>query len=69
MKSFLIKMEDEDGKILTVQVMEIYSQEKKYYARIPPVEFNIAIALQRRFCRVKLIYYQSENRWALDFRI
>ncbi len=53
----MIKMEDEDGEILTVQVMEICLQEKKNYARSPSVEFNIGIELQRRFCSVKLIYY------------
>ncbi len=66
-KPFLIKMEDEDGEILTVQVLEIYSQEKKNYAGTPSVEFNIGIELQNRFRRVKLIYYQSENRWVLNF--
>ncbi len=64
----MIKMEDEDGEILTVQVMEICLQEKKNYARSPSVEFNIGIELQRRFCSVKLIYYQSENRWVFNFR-
>jgi len=68
-KPFLIKMEEEDGEILTVQVLEIYSQEKKNYAGTPSVEFDVGIELQSRFCRVKLIYYQSENRWVLNFRI
>ncbi len=45
-----------------------HSQEKRNYAGTPSVEFNIGIELQSRFRRVKLIYYQSENRWVLNFR-
>ncbi len=68
MKTFLLKIEEEDGEILTVQVMEIYSQEKKNYVGPLSVEFGIGIELQSRLRRVKLIYYQSENRWVFNFR-
>ena len=64
----MIKLQDEEGEIQTVRPIYVHSQTKKNYAGTPSIEFDCTIEIQQRSYRVWLIYFQSENRWVLNFR-
>ncbi len=64
----LIKLEDEEGAVQTVNQIRIHSQERKKYAGIPSIEYDCTLVLQERSMRARLIYYMTENRWVLNFR-
>ena len=64
----MLKMEDENGEIRTIREITIHAQEKKRYAGIPSLEYDCTLVLQGRCVRAWLIYYQSENRWVINFR-
>ncbi len=64
----MLKLQDEEGEIQTVRDITVHSQEKKKYAGIPSIEYDCTLALHGKKIRVWLIYYQSENRWVLNFR-
>ena len=44
------------------------NQEAKMYAGIPSVEFDCTIVIMKQKIPVKLLYFQTENRWALNYR-
>lgn len=64
----LLKIQDENGEIQTIREITVHSQEKKKYAGIPSIEYDCTLVLYGRSIRVWLIYYQSENRWIINFR-
>ena len=64
----MLKVQDEDGEIRTVRQIKVHFQEEKMYAGVPSVEFNCTITILEQQINVWLIYYKSENRWALVFR-
>ena len=64
----MLKIEDEDGAVQTIREITVHSQEKKQYAGIPSIEYDCTLVLQGRKVRAWLIYYQSENRWVMNFR-
>lgn len=64
----MLKIRDEDGQIRTIREIAVHSQEKKRYAGIPSIEYDCTLALCGQRVRARLIYYQSENRWVLNFR-
>lgn len=64
----MLKIEDEDGGIRTIREITVHSQEKKRYAGIPSIEYDCTLAFHGRSIRAWLIYYQSENRWVINFR-
>lgn len=64
----MIKVQDEDGVIHKITRIQVCSQEKKNYAGIPSTEFDCMLILLNQKLRVRLIYYQTENRWVLNFR-
>ena len=64
----MIKVEDIDGEIRSIRQIEIHSQEKRIYAGIPSIEFDCTLIILEQAINVKLIYYQTENRWVLNFR-
>lgn len=64
----MLKIRDENGEIQTIREITVHSQEKKKYAGIPSIEYDCTLALHGRRIRVWLIYYQSENRWVINFR-
>lgn len=64
----MLKLMDEDGECRIIRPIVVHSSEKKYYAGIPFIEFDCEIAADGRRLNVWLIYYQTENRWALNFR-
>lgn len=64
----MLKVQDEDGEIRVIHQIEVHSQEKKLYAGIPSIEFDCTLTILEQAIRVKLIYYQTENRWVLNFR-
>ena len=64
----MLKVQDEDGEIRTVREITVHSQEKKRYAGIPSIEYDCTLVLGEKSVRVWLIYYQTEGRWALNFR-
>ena len=64
----MLKVEDEEGEIQTIREFVIHSQEKKRYAGIPSIEYDYTLVIHGQKVRGWLIYYQSENRWVMNFR-
>lgn len=64
----MLKLKDEDGECRTIRPIMVHSSEKKFYAGTPFIEFDCEIVVREQRMRVWLIYYQSENRWVLNFR-
>lgn len=64
----MIKVQDEDGEIRCIKQIEVHSQEAKMYAGIPSVELDCTIVIMKQKIPVKLLYFQTENRWALNYR-
>lgn len=64
----MLKLKDEDGEYRTIRPIMVHSAEKKMYAGTPFIEFDCEIVVREQRMRVWLIYYQSENRWVLNFR-
>ena len=64
----MLKIQDENGEIQTIREFRIHSQEKKQYAGIPSIEYDCTLVVHGRCIRAWLIYYQSENRWVINFR-
>ena len=64
----MIKVQDEDGEIRVIRHIKVHSQEKKMYAGIPSIEFACTLIILEQEIHARLIYYQTENRWVLNFR-
>lgn len=64
----MLKVKDEDGEIRIIRQIEIHSQEQKMYAGIPSIEFDGTLTILEQAIRARLIYYQTENRWAMNLR-
>lgn len=64
----MLKIQDEDGEIRTIREITVHSQEKKRPAGAPSIEYDCTIVMNGRSFRVRLIYYQPENRWVIHFR-
>lgn len=64
----MVKLQDEEGQIQTIRKITVHSQEKKMYAGVPSIEYDCTLVMENRSVRVWLIYYQTENRWVLNFR-
>lgn len=64
----MLKIRDEDGEIRVIRQIRVHSQEKKRYAGIPSMEFGITMVLSGKAIRAQLIYFQTENKWVLNFR-
>ncbi|MGN0307611.1 MAG: hypothetical protein ACI4DN_05285 [Lachnospiraceae bacterium] len=63
----MIKVQDEDGEIRVIRQIVVHSQEKKMYAGIPSIEFNCTLTILEQTIPAKLIYYQTESRWVLNY--
>ncbi len=63
----MLKVKDEDGEIRVIRQIEIHSQEKKMYAGIPSIEFDCTLTILEQAINARLIYYQTENRWVLNY--
>ena len=64
----MIKVQDEEGQIQMIRPVIVHSQEQKMYAGIPSIEFDCTLTILGRTVRAWLIYYQTRNRWVLNFR-
>lgn len=64
----MLKVKDENGEIQVIREITVHSQEKKMYAGIPSIEFDCTLNFANKSMRVWMIYYQTENRWVLNFR-
>lgn len=64
----MLKVKDEDGEIRVIKQIQIHSQEQRMYAGTPSIEFDCTLTILEQEIRVKLIYYQTESRWVLNFR-
>ena len=64
----MLKIQDEDGEIQTVHEITVHSQEKKRYAGVHSIEYDCTLVLHGQYVRAWLIFYQSENRWVVNFR-
>ena len=60
----MLKIQDENGEIQTIREITVHSQ----YAGVPAIEYDCTLALRGQSIKAWLIYYQSENRWVLNFR-
>ena len=58
------------GKLMPLMIRPVivHSQEQKMYAGIPSIEFDCTLTILGRTVRAWLIYYQTRNRWVLNFR-
>ena len=63
----MIKIQDEDGEILTVRDITVHTHAKKRYAGIPSIEYDCTLVIRDRSVRAWLIFYQTEGRWVLNF--
>ena len=63
----MIKVQDEDGEIRVIRQIVVHSREKKMYAGIPSIEFNCTLTILEQAIPAKLIYYQTESRWVLNY--
>ena len=64
----MIKVQDEGGEVRTIRQIMVHSQEKKMYAGIPAIEFDCTLTVLEQAIPVRLIYYQTEGKWVLNFR-
>ena len=64
----MLKVQDEDGEIITVRQIKVHSQKEKMYAGVPSIEFSWTLTILEQQINVWLIYYKDENRWALVYR-
>ena len=64
----MLKIQDENGEIQTVREITVHPQGKKRYAGVPSIEYDYTLVLNGQNVRVRLIYYQSESRWVINFR-
>ncbi|WWR15099.1 hypothetical protein V1224_11465 [Lachnospiraceae bacterium JLR.KK008] len=64
----MLKIEDEEGEIRTIREITVHSREKKRYAGVASIEYDCTLAIHGQRIRAWLIYYQSENRWVINFR-
>lgn len=64
----MLKVQDEAGEIQVIHQIEVHSREKKMYAGVPSIEFDCTLGILGQAVRAKLIFYQTENRWILNFR-
>lgn len=63
----MLKIQDEDGEIQTIRDITVHSQEKKRYTGIPSIEYDCTLVLHGQRVRARLIYYQSESQWVINF--
>lgn len=63
----LLKVKDEDGEIRVIRQIQVHSQEQRMYAGLPSTEFDCTLTILKQEIRAKLIYYQTECRWVLNF--
>lgn len=66
MTPLMIKIQDEDGEYQVIKPITVHSQKKLMLAGTPFVQFNCTIMLRGQEQRVRLLYYQNENRWAMN---
>lgn len=64
----MLKVKDEDGEIRVIKQIAVHSQEPKNYAGIPSIEFQCTLTILEQAIPARLIYYQTESRWVLNFR-
>lgn len=64
----MIKVKDEDGEIRVIKQITVHHQEAKMYCGIPSIEFNCSFIILEQEIKAKLIFYQTENRWVVNFR-
>ncbi len=64
----MLKVQDEDGEIRVIKQISVHSQETKNFAGIPSIEFDCTLTILEHEIPAKLIYYQTESRWVLNYR-
>lgn len=64
----MIKLVNEDGELQVIRDIMVHSQRKKRYAGIPSTEYDCTLTANGRNIRARLIFYQTEGRWVLNFR-
>lgn len=63
----LIKFEDENGELQTVKDIHVKHTEAKNYSGIPSLEYLCSIVINNTIHEVKLIFFQDECRWVMNF--
>lgn len=64
----MLKIQDEDGEIRMIKQITVHSQEAKNFAGIPSIEFDCTLTILEHEIPARLIYYQTESRWVLNYR-
>lgn len=62
----LIKFQDENGELQTIQTIRVDYQEEKRYSGIPFHEFGCRILFHGLWVQVRLLYMKEENRWLMQ---
>lgn len=62
---YLVKFQDENGEIQMITEIEVNFTEPKNYSGIPSVEYGCTISFQEFKRDIKLIFFETECRWAM----
>lgn len=61
----LIKWEDEEGTVHTINQIRILYKEQKKYAGTPTMEYRCEIKEDNYIREVKLIFFMEERKWRM----
>ena len=64
-KPLMIKIQDENGAIQTIDEIKVNYSEEKNYSGIRSVEYDCTITYDGVMYDVKLIFFKEECRWVL----
>ena len=62
----LIKFQDENGELQTIQTIQVDYEEEKHYSGIPFHEFDCRIFFHGLWMQVHLLYMKEQNRWLMQ---
>ena len=63
----IIKFIDDNGDLQTVYDVFVKYMEQKNYSGIPSMEYLCTFSLNNIIHEVKLIFFQSECKWVMNF--
>ena len=63
----MIKYQDDEGMIHSIDQIHVQTREKKYYCGILIHEYRCSTVAQGQEYLFRLYYYAEENRWKLSW--
>lgn len=64
----LLKFEDEQGVIQTMEHVHVITSEKKRYCGIPVMEYRCSAEFGGMLCTFELLYYMERQEWKMLLR-